>query len=84
MSHAFQQALESVSRLSPQEQVALIALLSQQVYESQLLSEEDSDSRIPEDVMEGLLARVRAYENGSSNTISGQQFRDRLREKYGM
>lgn len=84
MSTIFQEALALVSKLSAQEQMALIAVLSQQVYEMNVLPEVTTDLvQLPIEVEEALLARIAKYEQGESTTLSGDRFRDALREKYG-
>lgn len=84
MSTIFQETLALVSKLSAQEQMALIAVLSQQVYEMNVLPQELADQvQLPTEVEEALLARIAEYEQGKSTTISGDRFRDELREKYG-
>lgn len=84
MSSIFQETLALVSKLSAQEQMALIAVLSQQVYEMNVLPEVKTDLvQLPIEVEEALLARVAEYEQGKPTTISGERFRDELREKYG-
>ena len=86
MSKAFQKALLEAKALSPQEQLALIAALSQILSQKNVfpgttpLSPEAIFSI--EDEAE-ILRRVKDYEEGKSKTISGNLFRENLKKKYG-
>ena len=86
MRKAFQKALLEAKALSPQEQLALIATLSQLLSQKNVfpgttpLSPESIFSL--EDDVE-ILRRVKDYEEGKSKTISGKTFREKLKKKYG-
>ncbi|MEZ4777330.1 MAG: hypothetical protein R3D00_29405 [Bacteroidia bacterium] len=86
MSKAFQKALLEAKALSPQEQLALIAALSQFLSQKNVfpgttpLSPEAIFSR--EDEAE-VLRRVRNYEEGKAKTLSGNIFRENLKNKFG-
>lgn len=81
MSTAFQQTLSQAQALSRQEQMALIAALSQVLAESGSVMEV-LDGVLPTKDEQEILSRIEAYEKGASKTISGEDFREMLREKY--
>ncbi len=85
MSKAFQQTLSQAKELSPEEQLALIALLSRYLAMDQLstMGELAELDYLPEQDEAILLARIEAYEKGKSKTLSGVNFRANMRKKYG-
>ena len=86
MSQAFQKALLEAKALSPQEQLALIAALSQLLSQQNLFPGTASlspDYMLPSEYEAEVLRRVKDYEEGKSKTISGKLFRQELKKKYG-
>lgn len=82
MSKAFQQALSQATSLTPQEQLALVAALSQMLSKQQWATV-SYEGMLPEADEAIVLKRVEEYEKGHVSTISGSNFREELREKYG-
>jgi putative addiction module component (TIGR02574 family) len=82
MSKAFQEALLQARSLTPQEQLALVAALSKLLSQQQW-TEISYEGMLPEKDEQELLKRVEAYEAGKTTTISGSDFREELRKKYG-
>lgn len=82
MSKAFQQALHQAQALSPQEQLALVAALSQWLAQQEWPTL-PYEGMLPEEDENEVLNRVKAFENGEGKTISGTTFRKELRKKYG-
>ena len=86
MSKAFQKALLEARALSPQEQLALIATLSQLLSQQKVFPGVEPIS--PENVFSQddeieVLRRVKNYEEDKTQTITGKVFREELKKKYG-
>ena len=82
MSKAFQEALLKARALTPQEQLALVAALSQMLSYEQW-TESSRDGMLSEQEEAEVLRRINAYEAGKAITLSGSDFREELRKKYG-
>lgn len=82
MSNAFQEALSHARSLTPQEQLALVAALSQLLSQQQWTTV-SYDGMLPDKDEQVLLKKVEAYEKGKLATLSGNDFREELRKKYG-
>ncbi|MEM7510956.1 MAG: hypothetical protein AAF388_08495 [Bacteroidota bacterium] len=82
MSDEFKEALQKAQNLSPQEQLALVATLSQLLSQQQL-NELTFEEPLPEYAEKEVLKRVKRYEEGQDVGISGPSFREELRKKYG-
>ncbi|MDX2285580.1 MAG: hypothetical protein NW241_15540 [Bacteroidia bacterium] len=82
MSKAFQEALLKARALTPQEQLALVAALSQLLSYEQW-TESPRDGMLSEQEEAEVLSRINAYEAGKAITLSGSDFREELRKKYG-
>jgi hypothetical protein len=84
MRKAFIQTLSQAKELSPQKQIALIAALSQLLYKQKILpgeTESESDGFLSEEEEDNLLEKIRAYEAGRLASISGVDFREKMRKK---
>lgn len=78
MSSTFQETLDKARSLSQEEQLLLIARLSEnlaQTYPEQAMLDPDSEKEAQR--------RIRTYEAGDGKPISGDTFRQQLRDKYG-
>lgn len=82
MSKAFQETLLQAQSLTPQEQLALVAALSQLLSQQQW-TEISHEGMLPDKDEQEVLRRVEAYEKGKAATLSGNSFREELRKKYG-
>ncbi len=82
MSKAFQEALLKARALTPQEQLALVAALSQMLSYEQW-TESSRDGMLSEQEEAEVLSRINAYEAGKAITLSGSDFREELRKRYG-
>ena len=78
MSDTFQETLDRARTLSYHEQLALIAALS-----NSLSQEVDFNAMLSAVDEEEVLKRVESYEKGKEKSISGTNFREELRKKYG-
>jgi len=78
MISSFQKVLDQARSLSQEEQLLLIARLSEAIAQTdpkQVMLDPASEAEVQR--------RIQAHEAGVEKTLSGEEFRRQMREKYG-